>query len=112
MYYWCNFINALCYQVNKTIEFRFLRPTYSFKKILLWLYIFNGILRYAEEYYVPTNSVDLTTIMNKCYPSDLAKELCLGIKKLWALSVNQRENGDPIGADVWMEEELFNSLKI
>ena len=111
-YYWCNFINALCYQVNKTIEFRFLRPTYSFKKILLWLYIFNGILKYAEEYYMPGSSVNLTRIMNNCYPSDLAKELCLGIKKLWALSVNQRENGDPIGADVWMEEELFNSLKI
>ena len=47
-----------------------------------------------------------------CYPSDLAKELCLGIKKLQALSINQHENGDPIGADVWMEEELFNSLKI
>lgn len=50
--------------------------------------------------------------MQKCYPSDLAKELCLGIKKLWALSVNQHGNGDPIGANVWMEEELFNSLKI
>lgn len=111
-YYWCNFINALCYQVNKTIEFRFLRPTYNFKKILLWLYIFNGILRYAEEYHMPGNNVNLTMIMNKCYPSDLANELCLGIKKLWALSVNQHENGDLIGADVWMEEGLFNSLKI
>ena len=35
-YFWCNFINALCYKVNKTIEFRFLRPTYNFKKILVW----------------------------------------------------------------------------
>ena len=51
-------------------------------------------------------------IINQCYPPDLAKELCLGIRKLWALSVNQRVNGDPIGADVWMEEGLFNSLKI
>ena len=51
-------------------------------------------------------------IIDMCYPSNLAKELCLGIKKLWALSINQRKNGDLIGADVWMEEELFNSLKI
>ena len=50
--------------------------------------------------------------MDMCYPSDLAKELCLGIKKLKVLSINQRENGDFIGADIWMEEELFNSLKI
>ena len=61
---------------------------------------------------MPGNNVNLTMIMNKCYPSDLANELCLGIKKLWALSINQRKNGDLIGADVWMEEELFNSLKI
>ena len=112
MYYWCNFINALCYRVNKTIEFRFLRPTYNFKKILLWLYIFNGILKYAEEYYVPGCHTNLTVIMQKCYPSDLAKELCLGIKKLWALSINQQANGDNIGAEVWMEDEMFDSLKI
>lgn len=111
-YYWCNFINALCYQVNKTIEFRFLRPTYNFKKILLWLYIFNGILKYAEEYYTPGGYVSLADIMNKCYPPELAKELCLGVKKLWALSVNQQTNGDHIGAEVWMEDELFNDLKI
>ena len=61
---------------------------------------------------MPGCHTNLTVIMQKCYPSDLAKELCLGIRKLWALSVNQRENGDPIGADIWMEEELFNSLKI
>ena len=56
--------------------------------------------------------VTLAMIMHKCYPSDLAEELCLGIKKLWALSVNQSDNGDHIGAEVWMEEGLFNSLKI
>ena len=50
--------------------------------------------------------------MDMCYPSNLAKELCLGINKLRALSINQRENGDFIGADIWMEEELFNDLKI
>ena len=61
---------------------------------------------------MPGSSVNLTRIMNNCYPSDLAKELCLGINKLRALSINQRENGDFIGADIWMEEELFNDLKI
>lgn len=111
-YYWCNFINALCYQVNKTIEFRFLRPTYNFKKILLWLYIFNSILKYAEEYYTPGSPVTLENIMRKCYPSDLAIELCDGIRRLKALSINQSENGDYIGAEVWMEEDMFNNLKI
>lgn len=111
-YYWCNFINALCYQVNKTIEFRFLRPTYNFKKILLWLYIFNGILEYAEKYYTAEDHIDLDTIINACYPPKLAREIQLGIMKLWVLSINQQENGDNIGAEVWREDELFNDLNI
>ena len=111
-YYWCNFINALCYKVNKTIEFRFLRPTYNFKKILLWLYIFNGILEYAEKYYSIGSDVDLATIINKCYPPKLAKELQLGIIKLRILSINQHKNGDDTRSEVWMEDDLFNNLNI
>lgn len=56
-YFWVNFINAICYTVNKTIEFRLLRPTYNKGKILTWMYILNAILRYAESdlplYYDP-----------------------------------------------------------
>lgn len=111
-YYFVNFINALCYKVNKTIEFRFLRPTYNFKKILLWLYIFNGILKYSEKYYNPDCYVTLKIIMKKCYPEELAEELCKGIQRLRALTINQINNGDNIGAEVWMEDELFNDLKI
>lgn len=47
-YFWVNFINILYYQRAKTIEFRFLRPTWNFNKIVGWLYIFNAILMYAE----------------------------------------------------------------
>ena len=111
-YYFVNFINALCYDVNKTIEFRFLRPTYNFKKILLWLYIFNGILKYAEEVYDPGQIINLKMIMNYCYPVKLASEVNFGILKLQILSRNQQLNGDFIGADVWMEDQLFNDLNI
>ena len=111
-YYFVNFINALCYKVNKTIEFRFLRPTYNFKKILLWLYIFNGILKYSEKYYNPDCYITLRIIIKKCYPEELANELCKGLQRLRALTINQINNGDQIGAEVWMEDELFNDLKI
>lgn len=111
-YYFINFINALCYKVNKTIEFRFLRPTYNFKKILLWLYIFNGILKYAEKYYNPDCYVTLKIIMKKCYYKELANELCKGIQRLRVLRINQTNNGDQIGAEVWMEDTLFNDLRI
>lgn len=47
-YFWVNFINILFFDRNKTVEFRFLRPTYNFNKIMGWIYIFNAILSYAE----------------------------------------------------------------
>ena len=111
-YYFVNFINALCYNVNKTIEFRFLRPTYNFKKIILWLYIFNGILEYARKYYTYGSYIDLSIIMHKCYPESVAKKLDEGILRLSVLTVSQDANGDHIGAEVWREDELFNDLDI
>lgn len=54
-YFWLNLVNLLCYRVNKTVEFRLLRPTYNFRKITLWLYIMNAILRYSEDVNNPIN---------------------------------------------------------
>lgn len=111
-YFWCNFINALCYNVNKTIEFRFLRPTYNFKKILLWIYIFNGILEFSKRYYSDQRHMSLEIIIHTCYPPELAEELCFGINAIHALSINQTNNGDQIGSNVWMEDDMFNNLNI
>lgn len=44
-----NFINALCYDGPKTIEYRMLRPTYNFNKILGWLFIYGAIIKFAEQ---------------------------------------------------------------
>lgn len=46
-----NFINALFYNKNKTVEFRFLKPSYNIHYILNWIYIFNAILKTAEKIY-------------------------------------------------------------
>lgn len=109
-YYWVNFINALCYGVNKTIEFRFLRPSYNFQKILLWLYILNAILRYAEvaESLHDCKTADFETILYKVYPPELAKELFLGITKLNIVAQNQYNNGDYIGSDITLDDKVFN----
>ncbi len=50
-YYCVNFINALFYKRNKTIEFRFLHPTKNYNIIINWLYILNAILLKAECIY-------------------------------------------------------------
>lgn len=107
-YYWINFINALCYDVNKTIEFRFLRPTYNFQKIILWIYIFNAIMRYAEEHMESSGRVTLIGIIRKVYPKELAERIILGINKLQIVTINQTGNMDLIGRDIHIEEELFS----
>lgn len=48
-YYWVNFINMCFYSFPKTVEFRILRPTNNFHKIINWIYIFSAILKYADK---------------------------------------------------------------
>lgn len=107
MYYWVNFINTICYNVNKTIEFRLLRPTYNFNKILTWIAIFNAILLHAEL--VKDNSVpkSIKDLLYKVYPTDIADYVYEGICKLEVLRINQVENGDLIGNDIEFENEIF-----
>lgn len=108
-YYAVNFINMLCYSVNKTIEFRFLRPTYNFNKILVWLAIFNAILEYAERG-LPIPSRDkLRNIIIKIYDDPEIRNFVLeGIYKLSVLTSLQDNNGDLIGRDINFEDKLFN----
>lgn len=47
-YVWQNIVNMMFYRGCKTVEYRFLRPTYNFNKVVNWLYVFNGILQFAE----------------------------------------------------------------
>ena len=106
-YYWVNFINTICYNVNKTIEFRLLRPTYNFNKILTWIAIFNAILLHAEL--VKDNSVpnSIKELLYKVYPGDIADYVYEGVCKLEVLKINQVENGDLIGNDIEFENEIF-----
>ncbi len=106
-YYWVNIINLLCYDVNKTVEFRFLRPTYNFKKIILWLYIFNAILKYAESNSVVYSNISLIDIIRSIYPNPLANELIDGVYRINILSTNQRNCGDLIGDNIYFEDKLF-----
>lgn len=64
-YFWVNFINILFYNRAKTVEFRFLRPTYNINKIIGWIYLFNAILLYAEQ---------KSTILDKEYTKYRAKK--------------------------------------
>lgn len=73
-YFAINFINALFYNRNKTVEFRFLKPSYNINYIINWLFIFTAILKSAE-YIFNTNSLrektlaDADTIVNRYFIS-------------------------------------------
>lgn len=104
-YFWVNFINSLCYNVNKTIEFRFLRPTYNFNKIVLWIYILNAIMYFSENSNKANPS--LNDIIDFTYPEDISSKIKDGIIRLKILKENQTSNGDLIGRDLEIEHELF-----
>lgn len=106
-YHMCNFVNMFCYNVNKTIEMRFLAPTFNMEKILTWLYIFNAILIYAENYDC-TDTEYLCDIFEKVYPKEYCKMLNLQCQKLQVLVQNQEKNGDHCGADLYLENKIFN----
>ena len=110
-YYMCNFINMFCYKVNKTIEFRFLTPTFNMEKILTWLYIFNGILLYAENYPF-YRGLELREIFGKVYPKEVYSLIMNQLNKLYVLQCNQTNNGDFIGADYVLEDKIFGTDKI
>lgn len=123
-YVFFNILNMLCYRSCKTVEFRFLRPTFNYNKITLWLYIFNGILMYAEKLsesiknlndldiikYIRDHRPYLKDIMSSVYPTDVASKVNLGITKLNIAVRNQNANEDYIGKDIELENRLFTEI--
>jgi hypothetical protein len=108
-YYWANVLNLICYKVNKTMEFRMLRPTYNLEKILFWIYVFNGIMIYAEANDVtPTSKVALKDVLSYVYPPELTRNLLINFYKAEVCCKEQERSGDYIGARIDIENEFFN----
>lgn len=105
-----NLINALCYKSPKTVEFRFLRPTFNKKKILAWLFILNAYLLYAESKEKITN--DINVILDKIYPNELALLLKNYLSLQAEVIETQTRNGDYIGETVEMENVLLKEFDI
>ena len=112
-YYWANLLNLICYKVNKTMEFRMLRPTYNLEKILFWMYVFNAIMEYAEKYGVTRNAkITIKDVLEEAYPKELAEELLIDFYKCDVCSKEQSKYGDRIGARIDIEEEFFDKDRI
>lgn len=123
-YYDLNLINMLCYNSPKTIEFRFLRPTYNKHKIYFWLYIFNAILHSAEsiaekckdfnEVHCACLHTDLSieNILFSTYNSKLANKIIADMAILRNVVEIQNSINDYIGARTDIEDKFLNPNEI
>jgi hypothetical protein len=109
-YFWVNFINILCYDVNKTIEFRLLRPSYNLEKITYWMYVFNAILVYSESLgkTESVSDISLGKIFKEIYDDETAENLLIETEKVKMLIDTQSKQNDFIGATIHLEDKLFN----
>ena len=108
-----NFINALCYKSPKTIEFRILRPTYNFDKVLGWLFIFSAFIKYAEQNYANNkyllrNRITVEQIIQAVYSHELANILCDFLRMSRRVVDTQESLGDNFGMRVDIEDKVIN----
>lgn len=112
----------MCYDKCKTVEFRFLRPTYNFKKIYYWLAIFNAILKYSEDLFAKSDKTEkgieqliyddntsIYLIASSVYPKPLADKIEDFVNKLYVAVGNQRTNGDLYGKDTAIEDAIIGT---
>lgn len=116
-----NFVNMMFYKTCKTLELRFLRPSFNFDKIYLWIAIFNGILQFAEKeshFYTLKDieknprkyqRIGIMSILETVYDDEMLDYILDGIIKMKCIVKNQIENGDMIGENVQIEDAIFNS---
>lgn len=123
-YFAFNFVNLMCYESPKTLEFRFLRPTYNFCEIYTWLFVFNALIsvsvRLAKS--IGTKNYDETVpiikekygdedityyILKDYYPKELADDLIYKLKMIMNAHTIMRKKGDYYGASLDLKEDFY-----
>lgn len=125
-YFWINFINILCYKSPKTIEFRFLRPTYNFTKICTWIMMLNALLQYAEFLTKKYGAVNIVTLTEKIRQKEILaprfQAMCDEVyqykqstyikermSELYYVAQMQKNNEDYAGQDTTIEDNIMHS---
>lgn len=119
-YHWINLINLCFYQTCKTVEFRFLPPTYNYNKIVNWLFVFTSILSVAEHFNSISEWEQTKEKLNKLpsvdgikaffkivYPNYLATYLTDFLLNVRKLQNYQNLAGDPTGTYTPVDDLLF-----
>ena len=110
-----NFVNAVCYDSPKTIEYRMLRPTYNFDKILGWLFIYASFIKYAELNFNHNNkntffrtNVSIESVLKSVYSYELAEILCEFLHMNRLITYTQSAIGDNYGMRVDIDDKVIN----
>ena len=102
-YYFVNLINLLFGKGAKTVEFRLHTPTLNYTKVINWLFICMGILKYAEDYngdIDKLSDITLSDVILSSYKDDPSTlEIINGyiLKRTEYASRNLRVFGDNYG---------------
>lgn len=97
-YYFCNLINMMYGDAQKTVEFRLHTPTLNYSKVINWLFICTSILNYAESDEEISISKSLEDIISYSNDSETA-ELLNGYisKRRTFFKSNKSKYGDSYG---------------
>ena len=116
-YRWMNLVNMMCYDGPKTVEFRFLRPTFDETKIIFWLLLLTGIMQYAINLSKEDVDIDeelksftLRRFIDKIFEPSDAKQMKLFLKDLRNGVEQQTQIGDYYGGEIKLED--YSNLKI
>ncbi len=74
-YHNLNIMHLIAGKNHKTVEFRFLRPTYNYSEIKWFLLVFGAFLKYVKDLENPTPVCTVTSVLNTVYPIQLASKL-------------------------------------
>lgn len=118
-YHWVNFVNMCFYKGPKTVEFRMLRPTHNFNKIIFWIFFFNAMMLYAEKLaerigqmknlhiYVRRNYRGLIQMLSEVYPKELVDKMSDTLDKLKYIVDCQERARDLIGEMTEFEDSVL-----
>lgn len=103
-----NLVNAVCYNNAKTAEFRFLRPTYNFDKILVWLFVLGAFVKYAEMTAVKAiKNISVERIIKTVYSVELANMLIRALRLQREVVQTQCLVKDNYGMRVDIEDQIL-----
>lgn len=125
-YFAFNFVNLLCYESPKTLEFRFLRPTYNYDEIMTWMFVFNSMIKIAYVASKENTCTDYKTTfeyMNKrfgnlfnmiklSYPHDLYTKIVNNLKLINNAHSIFRVLGDNAGINTAIKENYYKGSKL